>query len=214
MNGGEGARAMSLPVTGRLVAAVLCLSAIAGIGLELTALLANGFSIGTSAVILARYFTILTNALLAIVFGIIALGRIRSDLARLTGGIVSAIVLVGVVFALLLQDVRTLEGTAVLADFLLHRFNPILAALYWLAFTPKGRLRWSDPFRWALYPLAYLVYALIRGPLEGLYAYPFIDVTERGWPAVIITSAILAAGFIAASELLVWLDRTLARRWQ
>ncbi len=47
--------------------------------------------------------------------------------------------------------------------------------------------------------------------MTGRYAYPFIDVAANGWPAVIVTCAVIAALFIAAGFLVVALDRALAR---
>lgn len=196
----------------RLFAAVICIAAIAGIGLELSNLLAQGHSVPKAVWILVRFFTVLTNGLLAIVFANIALRGIRVLPPQVLAGSVSAIVLVGVVFALLLQDARPLAGASAAANFLLHKATPVLALIFWLVYAPKGQLAWRDPLNWALYPLAYLIYALIRGHFEGIYPYPFIDVAANGWPQVLATAAVIAVGFIGAGQLMVLLDRWLARR--
>lgn len=199
-------------VPARLFAAIICIAAVAGIGLELSNLLNQGNSVLTAVWILVRFFTILTNGLLAIVFANIALRGIRVLPPQVLAGSVSAIVLVGVVFALLLQDARPLAGASAAADFLLHKATPVLALIFWLVYAPKGRLAWRDPLDWSLYPLAYLIYALIRGYFEGIYAYPFIDVAANGWPQVLVTAVVIAVGFIGAGQLMVLLDRRLARR--
>ncbi len=199
-------------VPARLFAAVICIAAVTGIGLELSNLLAQGHSVPKAVWILVRFFTILTNGLLAIVFANIAMRGIRVLPPQVLAGSVSAIVLVGVVFALLLQDARPIAGAAAAADFLLHKVTPVLALVFWLWYAPKGRLAWRDPLNWSLYPLVYLIYALIRGHFEGVYPYPFIDVAANGWPQVLVTAAVIAVGFIGAGWLMVWLDRALARR--
>jgi len=196
----------------RIFAAIICLAAVTGIGLELSSLLDQGNSALKALWILVRFFTILTNGLLAVVFANIAVRGIRVLPPQVLAGSVSAIVLVGVVFALLLQDGRPLAGATAAANFLLHKATPVLALIFWLAYAPKGRLGWRDPLNWSLYPLAYLIYALIRGHIEGIYPYPFIDVTANGWPTVIVTAAVIAVGFIGAGEAMVLLDRWLARR--
>jgi hypothetical protein len=196
----------------RLFAAVICIAAIAGIGLELSNLLGQGHSVPKAVWILVRFFTVLTNGLLAIVFANIALRGIRVLPPQVLAGSVSAIVLVGVVFALLLQDARPLAGASAAANFLLHKATPVLALIFWLGYAPKGQLAWRDPLNWSLYPLAYLIYALIRGHFEGIYPYPFIDVAANGWPQVLVTAAVIAVGFIGAGQLMVLLDRWLARR--
>ncbi|WGD52344.1 Pr6Pr family membrane protein [Bradyrhizobium sp. CB1650] len=196
----------------RLFALSICVSACAGIGLEFITLMKGGASILGAAWVLGGYFTILTNALLAVVFGAFAICGKRLDHPRLMAGVVFSIVLVGVIFALLLQGRRTLAGATAEANFLLHQFNPVLVVLFWLLFTRKGMLSWRDPLLWTLYPLGYLVYALVRGALAGKYAYPFIDVSELGWARVIGNAVLITLCFVAAGQVLVWIDRMLARR--
>jgi hypothetical protein len=199
-------------VPARIFAAIVCLAALAGIGLELSNLLSQGNSLSKAVWILVRFFTILTNGLLVIVFAKIAARGIKAIPPPLLAGTVSAIVLVGIVFALLLQGARPPAGAGAAADFLLHKVAPVLALIFWLTYAPKGNLSWRDPLDWSLFPLVYLIYALIRGHFEGIYAYPFIDVAANGWPQVLLTAAIIAVGFIGAGEVMVWLDGWLARR--
>jgi len=199
------------PMFARLVALALFLSAAIGIGLELNALMQGGATFAAAAWTLLSYFTILTNGIVAVTFAILAVRGARGLDPRLIASVVAAIVLVGVVFALLLQGLRTLAGATATANFLLHQLNPRLAAAYWLAFTPKGRLGWRDPQLWALWPLLYLGYAMVRGGVEGRYPYPFIDVGALGAVEVTLNAAVIAAAFVAAGEAMVWIDRRLGR---
>jgi hypothetical protein len=156
-----------------------------------------------------RYFTVLTNLLVAVVMSLIALG-VRVP-PFVTGGTTLAIVLVGVVFFLLLRGLLELSGGAALADLLMHKVTPVLVPLWWLAFAEKGGLRRRDPLLWALYPLAYFAYALARGSAEGRYAYPFIDLGSLGWAAVALNGLLIAAGFVIAGQALVAVDTAMAR---
>ena len=122
-----------------------------------------------------------------------------------------AILLVGIVFALLLNGLVELSGGALLADLLLHRATPVLAPLWWLAFAPKGGLARRDPFLWMLYPLGYFAYALARAGLDGRYPYPFMDAGRIGWLQTGLNAVEVAAGFLVAGLALVGLDRRLAR---
>lgn len=194
----------------RFAAALIALAAIVGIAIQAQVRLAISGSLPETIWILARYFTVLTNVLVAVVFGLITFGVRVSP--RLVGGTVLAILLVGAVYEILLAGLLELSGGSAIANILLHRITPIAAPLFWLAFTPKGTLRWIDPLLWALYPVVYLVYALIRGYIEGLYAYPFIDVAANGPFQVAVSVTIIAAAFLACGTLVVWLDRRLARR--
>ncbi|WP_320225214.1 Pr6Pr family membrane protein [Mesorhizobium captivum] len=192
----------------RMLAALIALAAWAGIAVHFHALADGPASWPAALWALAGYFTITTNLLVAIVFtGVVIKARFATP--WLLGATLLNILLVGVVYGLLLQGLRELTAGSELANVLLHRVTPALTAVFWLAFVRKGTLAWRAPFFWALYPLGYLAYALIRGAAEGHYADPFIDVARIGWEQTLINSALIALAFVAAGEVLVWLDRWL-----
>ena len=194
----------------RLAAALVALVAWAGIAVQFEATLGLTASAGEAMWVILRYFTVLTNLLVALVMTALALGRAVSPFVL--GGVTVAIVLVGAVYMLLLRGLVELSAGALLADRLLHYAVPVLVPLYWLAFAPKGKLRWRDAFAWSLYPFAYLVYALVRGAFEGRYAYPFMDVAAIGYAQTVINAVAIAAGFVAAGLALVGLDNMLASK--
>lgn len=196
----------------RLLALLLCLSACMGIGLELCVLMKGGLSILGALWVLIGYFTIWTNGLVAAVFAAVALYGERFDHPRLMAGLVASMALVGVIFAFLLQGLRTMNSATAEANFLLHQLNPMVIVVFWLLFTRKGMLSWRDPFLWALYPLGYLGYALIRGQAERHYAYPFIDVSTNGWIQVMTNAVAIALCFVAAAEGMVLIDWVLAQK--
>ena len=196
-------------VIARLAAAFIAMVAWIGFAVQFNATYAAGYSISETLWILVRFFTILTNLAVAVAMTAIALGATLRP--SLLGGLTLAIVLVGTVYMTLLRGLLELSGGALLADMLLHKVTPVLVPLWWLAFVPKGKLRWRNPGLWALYPLAYFPYALARGAAEGVYAYPFINVVKLGWPAVLLNAVAIAAAFLVAGLVLVALDRQLGR---
>lgn len=191
----------------RVGAGIVALTAAAGLAIQFRATFGQTGSVGETLWILVRFFTVLTNAAVAVIFAGIALGARVT--ARRTGGVTLAILLVGVVYGLLLRGLLSLSGGALLADMLLHKVVPVLAALWWIACAPKGKLRWRDPLWWAAFPAAYLPYALVRGAMEGKYSYPFIDVARLGIGQVLLNALMIAAGFLIAGTALVWVDRRL-----
>ena len=74
-----------------------------------------------------RYFTVITNLLIAIVFTAIALGRTIAP--PWLAGITMAILLVGIVLHLLLSGMVELSGGAKLADLINHSVTPVLVVL-------------------------------------------------------------------------------------
>ncbi len=117
------------------------------------------------------------------------------------------IVVVGACYSLLLRHLWNPQGAQKLADVLLHDGMPVIYALYWVVFAPKQGLRWKDAAVWLSYPGIYLVYILSRGALTGLYPYPFIDVSELGYPRMLVNAAGLLVVFLALGLLVVAFGR-------
>ncbi|MDI1294690.1 MAG: Pr6Pr family membrane protein, partial [bacterium] len=189
-------------MTARMTAALIALIATMGLVIQFDTSLAQTGSIGGTIWVLLRFFTIWTNVAVALLFTAIALGA--RPAAWLIGGVTLAILLVGIVYGLLLRGLLNLSGGALLADTLLHKVTPLLVPLWWIICVPKGRLDWICPWIWALFPAIYLPYALVRGAIEGKYAYPFIDVATLGMAAVLVNAALIALAFLAAGHALVW----------
>ena len=193
----------------RIAAAIVALLAWAGLAVQLKWSLDQTGDLLSSLWILGRFFTILTNLLVAITMSLIAAGRRVSPFVQ--SGVVLAIILVGVVYALLLKGTVQLTGSAILADFLLHVIVPVAAAAYWLAFSPKIGLSWRDPLLWSLYPLAYFAYALMRGSIDGRYPYPFMNLDQLGLARTLLNALGIAIGFVLTGWLMVAIGRSVRR---
>jgi len=156
---------------------------------------------------MARFFTVLTNLVVAVMMTLLAAGRRVS--ASTQAGVTLAIILVAVIYVLLLR--HELTGAAYVANALLHYIVPTAAAMYWLAFGPKVGLRWRSPFIWILYPLAYFAYVLVRGSIEGRYPYPFMNVGALGVERVLLNAVAIAVAFLLAGLGMVAIGRSAGR---
>jgi hypothetical protein len=195
----------------RLFAALIALVAWAALGIQFYATFSSNGSLPETIWILLRFFTVITNLLVAIIMTAVAMDRRVSPF--LIGGSAVAIGLVGIVYITLLRGLVELEGPDLLADTLLHYVLPIAMVLYWLAIAPKFGLRWHHPFLWSLYPLAYFGYAVARGSIDGRYPYPFMDVAELGAAQTMLNALGLAAAFVIAGLLMVAFSRRIGRNW-
>jgi hypothetical protein len=198
----------------RVLAGLIAATAWVGLIVQLHASTELAGSVPTSVWIMLRYFTIIANLLVACVFTAAALRNTALASPFLLGLATLAILLVGVVYHLLLRGLVELDGSAKLADFLTHTATPIVVPLFWLFCAPKGGLRLRDPLLWTILPLAYFVYGMIRGALEGIYAYPFMDADRFGWAHVGFVAAAMAAGFVLTGFFMLWLDRALHNRFE
>jgi hypothetical protein len=194
----------------RLAAAIIALAAWAGLAVQFAATFGQTGSLPETLWILLRFFTVVTNLLVAIVMTRVAIGRRVS--AFVLAGLTLAIVFVGLVYATLLHGLVELSGLALTADVLLHYVVPVAMAVYWPAFAPKIGLQFRDPLLWCVYPLAYLFYVVVRGSVDGRYPYPFIDVATLGYGRILLNSLMLLAAYLLAGLVLVALGRLLARR--
>ncbi|PZU57375.1 MAG: hypothetical protein DI547_13830 [Sphingobium sp.] len=199
--------------TARTGAAIVAVLAWAGLVVQFTASFDATGSTGQTLWVLLRFFTILTNLLVAVLFSGIAFGNDAWASPRLVGGTMLAILLVGIVYGLLLSNIPLpTAGGSQMANILLHKVTPVAVPLWWTAFARKGGTTHRDPWLWALYPLAYLPYALARGMSEGVYAYPFINLDRLGWGQVLANAAMIALGFLVAGHVVVAIDQRLSRR--
>ena len=201
----------------RLTAALIAAAAL----LAMVPPLANGIErhggILAAAWALGRFFTILTNLAIGIAFATIAWRGRNAVAPVIQGGLMLAIVLVGLVFNLLLPPLDHASFIDALGDNAHHVMIPLAVPLWWLAFAPHGQLGWRAPLAWALYLLAYSSYVLARAQLEPAgtplrYPYFFMDVERLGWTTALGNMAAIALGFVLAGWLAVWIDRRLAPR--
>ncbi len=167
---------------------------------------------------LLRMFTIITNLLVGLVFARIACRGTDSVSPLVIGGIMLAIVLVGVVFNLLLTMLPHQTIWYAIGDNIHHIAAPIAVPLWWAIFARHGTLRWSSPLAWALYPLAYSVYTVVRAQfmpmgtgMHARYPYFFMDADLLGWPIALLNMAGIALGFVLFGMVAVASDKWLAR---
>jgi preprotein translocase subunit SecG len=173
---------------------------------------AAGLSLGGGVGNFFSYFTVLTNLLVAVTLSVPLLwsatrvGQALAD-AGLRSGVAASIALVGLTYSLLLRALWQPQGAQWLADTLLHDAVPLLYLLLWAWVVPRAALGWRNALRWALYPLVYLVYALLRGAWLGRYPYPFIDVAQLGYARVAVNASGMLALFLLIAAGLIGLNR-------
>ncbi len=206
-------------MTGRTTARVLhglvALMVLAGVGTELVTALVDGPGLaGTMAERLTRlfsYFTIDSNLVVGVTSAMLAVRPDRDGavfrVLRLIG--VLCIAVTGIVYHLVLSGLRDLTPSGFFADLMLHTTVPLVAVLAWLLVGPRPRVPWSTVW-WAVAPpLGWIAYTFARGAVVDWYPYPFLDVTEVGYPTALVNTAIVAVVFLALAAGAHVLDRVL-----
>ena len=166
---------------------------------------------GRSLINFFSFFTIQSNilaALLLLAIGSYQLsGKNGKQIAFFRGAVTLYMTMTGIIYVLLLSGNEvSLQTTIPWVNLVLHYIMPVVLLADWLLFPPKYRVPFSRAVYWLMFPAAYFVYSIVRGSMTGWYPYPFMNPVMNGWPQVIMTCIVIAAGV----ALLTWL---LALRW-
>lgn len=141
------------------------------------------------------FFTIDSNIFGAVIFIVSALAlentKRRRKFDYLRGAATLYMVITGIVYIVALSgaDVQT---PVPWVNTILHYVFPAGILVDWLIDRP-ARLSLKKSLLWLIFPLVYLAYTLIHGPLaHHWYPYPFVDVTRHGYAVVALNSAAIA----------------------
>jgi hypothetical protein len=90
--------------------------------------------------------------------------------------------LVGVVFALLLRN-TDLGDLLPWVNVIVHYVMPVVLFADWLVEPPASRLGARQVAIAMVFPIAWLAYTLLRGPVVAWYPYPFLNPATAGGSA-------------------------------
>jgi hypothetical protein len=161
----------------------------------------RGYSVFYGVERMSSYLTNLTVFASAICFTCVA-ARARAPVARffrqptVVTAVVVYMVFVGIAYNVLLRYLWTPSGYRALVNECLHTFVPVMAALYWVLYVPRFHLSLRHCLLWLVFPLGYLSVTLWRGSVSDFYPYPFIDVSELGYPHVLFNATLLVIAFL------------------
>jgi hypothetical protein len=151
------------------------------------------------------FFTIETNILVFVTLLLsaifVAMGK-NSKLDTLRSATTVYILIVCIGFAILLAGLEGVALTAVPWDnIVLHYVMPVAMLADFLIDRPRRKLLFKQSLVWLLFPIAYLIYSLIRGSLIGWYPYPFLNPDTKGYEGIVFT----ACGLLILALVLSWI---------
>jgi hypothetical protein len=194
---------------------VIALAEVAAIAAQVQALHERGVLNGLN---IASFFTIQSNVLCAVV--LLGLG-LRHDhplhrVAKvLRGPVVLYMAMTGIVYAVLLAPAAADVGLQLpWVNFVLHVAAPLYIVVDWFVAPPVPSPAPRQAVVWLAFPVVWLAYTLIRGPIADWYPYPFIDPRPDGsehaagsWWAVVRNVAVLTPLVALFAQALVWITR-------
>ncbi len=117
-------------------------------------------------------------------------------------------VMTGIIFALLLSGlVARLQTTIPWVNSVLHEIAPAVLLADWLFDRPRFGVPFKRALLWAIYPVAYVTYSLVRGTIADWYPYPFLDPRHEGYLTVATVSFVIAVVVLGAIGLMAWITR-------
>lgn len=220
----------------RAVMAALIVAAIVGqLAASIGSALAYGRDVGIVITNFFSFFTILSNAASAIVLAgavvwFVTRGRHAAGehdrephvLAVALVSVTTYMVITGIVYNLLLRGVELPQGSEPVpwSNEVLHVVAPLF--LFADAFVAVRRrpLAWRETVWVLLFPVVWVVYTLVRGPLVTdptigpgyWYPYPFLDpnnpdLVPPGYAGVAVYVVGIAAAIIVVAYGVVWVGR-------
>ncbi len=170
------------------------------------------------------FFTIESNVLTVVVMLIGAwflFTRAGDDVGWLLGlrlATVTYMATTGIVYNLLLRGVELPQGTTLpWSNEVLHLVGPVYVILDWLLAPGRRPVAWKSLWPILIFPLAWGIYTLIRGPLtydailkrDYWYPYPFLNpnTAPEGYASVAFYIVLIAVviGVVCAGA--IWLSK-------
>jgi hypothetical protein len=138
----------------------------------------------------------------------------------LRGATVTYTAMIFVVYRFLVEGTSNTPSTGISyyedwASDMLHKVLPVLILVDWLIVPPMTRLGYRRALQWAIYPLVYCAYSLVRGVVVEWYPYSFLDPEEAGnYGMVALYVVAITIGFVAFSMAVVWLGNAMRHWWE
>lgn len=126
------------------------------------------------------FFTVQSSIFSAVVLLIATYISLKSKPSRtleyFRGAATLYMIVVGVVYFFLLRNSgSTPDSLLPRITFILHYLFPVYLLIDWVISPLRHKLRFNKSLTWLLFPIAYLVYSMIRGAITGWYPYAFLD---------------------------------------
>lgn len=185
---------------------------------------ANGWPLGLTAVDFFSFFTILSNVGAAVALTIGAFLILRGHridpawFATLLAAVSTYMLITGIVYNALLRGLPLPQGSTVpWSNEILHVWAPLFLLLDVFLGPLRRRLPWRALWAIIAFPLVWVTYTLIRGPLvtdfrtgnPWWYPYPFLNpnVQPWGYAGVALYVVGIAAGILLIAAGVIWVGR-------
>jgi hypothetical protein len=136
---------------------------------------------------LFSYFTIWSQVTVGVVLTLLFLNPSRDGkvlrIFRLDSLLMISVT--GIVYNVMIGPKYPPVGLNVYSSFIEHTLTPLLTVIIFILVGPRRWINLKIYGLAILFPIAYVIYTLIRGAILGVYPYDFFDVAQYGYAAVL-----------------------------
>lgn len=161
------------------------------------------------------YFTIWSNLVVAIVMTLLWRNSSRVSTRLFAVLRIDALIMItvtGLVYALVLAPVDSLQGWQLLSNSLLHYITPVLTIVVFIVFGPRKQLSYDQVLPALLLPMIWLALTLLRGAIVHAYPYGFINVAKWGYGTVFVNLVVIVIIGLLFGLVFVAIDRFASKR--
>jgi len=191
-----------------------------------------GRDVATTIANFFSFFTILSNAVAAVVLLWAAVwfwtrGRDADTeppgLAVALAAVSTYMIITGIVYNTLLRGIELPQGSEPVwwSNEVLHLIGPLFLLADVFVGPLRRALSWRSLWTIVAFPIVWVVYTMLRGPIVTnpvsgdpfWYPYPFLNPNNPGgWPSVIVYVIGIAVAILAVASFVVWWGRRTADR--
>ncbi|CAN5374653.1 Pr6Pr family membrane protein [soil metagenome] len=208
-----------------IVAAGVTAAIVAQLSLSVSLWTEAGVDLGVYVTNFFSFFTIESNVLTVVVCligAVLLIAKRNGDdpgwFTGLRAATASYMIVTGIVYNLLLRGIELPQGTTVpWSNEVLHVVAPLWMLLDWLLAPGRRPLKWKAIFGIIVFPLVWVVYTLVRGPItpdpfkgfDVWYPYPFLNPTlsQNGYLSVAFYVLLIAVVIGLTAAGVVWVSR-------
>lgn len=158
------------------------------------------------------FFAVPSNTTAAVMLTGLALRPDRNEspgFVVFRGAVTVYMSVTGLIYAIVLASAATDVGlTEPWIDWVLHVIGPVLILVDWLVDPPGVGLHRTVLGIWLTFPLAFISYTLIRGPIVDWYPYPILNPDNGGYGSVSLWAGVVLIVILGLS----WLYYSWANR--
>lgn len=196
------------------IAALIAAAVLAQFAASVSEAIARGRDTATVVANFFSFFTILSNVSACVVLALLgirfllrrrAVDTDPAALATALAWVSTYMITTGIVYNLLLRGLPLQAETVGWSNEILHVWGPLFLLLDVLVGSNRRRLPWAAAFGAAIFPIAWIVYTLLRAPLitnpttgaPFWYPYPFLNPNVGGWGSVAVYIVVIAVAIVA-----------------